>query len=131
MTLHILCMLSYSQVLILFQTRAVVIIYNIPGVSNLNLSLEVAVGIYNGSLTNWRDPLIQVLNPTVQLPDRKIIPIARSDKSGTTSIFTTALSAYSNKWKNTYGTFSQGRQPTSRWNNDAVKFYGYTNATPI
>ena len=57
--------------------------------------------------------------------------IARADKSGTTELFTSALSAFSPAWAMTYGAFSQGLNSETgepeRWNPDVVSYYGKTN----
>ena len=71
---------------------AVVPTYNLPGLNaDLKFSGEVIAGIYLGSINNWRDPKIASLNPGVNLPDHTILPVYRSDGSGTTFIFTDYL----------------------------------------
>ncbi len=72
---------------------AVVPVYNVPGVSgDLKFAPEVIAGIYLGKITNWNDANIQHDNPGVKLPDHQILPVYRSDGSGTTYIFTDFLS---------------------------------------
>lgn len=72
---------------------AVVPVYNVPGVSGeLKFAPEVIAGIYLGVITKWNDPNIQHDNPGVSLPDHAILPVYRSDGSGTTYIFTDFLS---------------------------------------
>ncbi len=72
---------------------AVVPVYNVPGVSgDLKFAPEVIAGIYLGVITKWNDPSIQHDNPGVSLPDHNILPVYRSDGSGTTYIFTDFLS---------------------------------------
>ena len=72
---------------------AVVPVYNVPGVSgDLKFAPEVIAGIYLGVITKWDDPNIQHDNPGVKLPDHNILPVYRSDGSGTTYIFTDFLS---------------------------------------
>ncbi|HOH74879.1 MAG TPA: substrate-binding domain-containing protein, partial [Paludibacteraceae bacterium] len=63
---------------------AVVLSYNLEGVSKLNLTGEIIANIYLGKITNWNDSLIQAINPDVTLPTKKITPVFRSDGSGTT-----------------------------------------------
>lgn len=47
---------------------------------------SVLVQIYLGNITRWNDPQIKATNPGIELPDRKIIVVARSDyTSGATS----------------------------------------------
>ncbi len=72
---------------------AVVPVYNVPGVSgDLKFAPEVIAGIYLGKITKWNDSNIQHDNPGVKLPDHNILPVYRSDGSGTTYIFTDFLS---------------------------------------
>ena len=72
---------------------AVVPVYNLPGITqDLHLAPEVIAGIYLGKITNWNDGNIQHDNPGVKLPDHKILPVYRSDGSGTNYIFTDFLS---------------------------------------
>lgn len=83
---------------------AVVLAYNLPGVSELNLSGDVVADIFAGKIRRWNDSRIQTLNPDSNLPNADIIPVFRSDGSGTTFVFTDYLSKVSEPWKNTYGT---------------------------
>lgn len=82
---------------------AVVLSYNLEGVSKLNLTGEIIAHIYLGKITNWNDSLIQAINPDVTLPTKKITPVFRSDGSGTTAIFANYLSKVSPTWKDTLG----------------------------
>jgi phosphate transport system substrate-binding protein len=77
---------------------AVVPIFNVPGVSDLNFSPDVLADIYLNKITNWNDPRIAKDNPGVHLPDQKIIVVHRSDGSGTSFIFTDYLSKVSKDW---------------------------------
>ncbi|KAK3610400.1 hypothetical protein CHS0354_008688 [Potamilus streckersoni] len=108
---------------------AVVAAFNIPGVKNLNLTLQHLVGIYKGTIISWNHPSLQVANPELVLPNTSIIPIARRDVSGTTEIFTTALSLTDPSWYDTLGIFSEGQSSdySFRWNLSVVKVFGYTN----
>jgi phosphate transport system substrate-binding protein len=83
---------------------AVVIIYNVPGVTaTLNLSGSVIAKIYLGTITNWNDPAITALNTGVTIPSQTIAVVHRSDGSGTTFAFTSYLSAESSTWASSYG----------------------------
>jgi len=77
---------------------AVVPIFNVPGVTDLNFSPEVLADIYLNKITNWNDPRIAKDNPSAHLPDQKIIVVHRSDGSGTSFIFTDYLSKVSKDW---------------------------------
>ena len=72
---------------------AVVPSYNLPGVNaELKFTGDVIADIYLGKITNWHDARIAAVNPGVTLPDHQILPVYRSDGSGTTYIFTDFLS---------------------------------------
>ena len=57
-------------------------------VTNLRLSGENTTKIFTGVLKMWNDPAIAADNPGIALPARRIIPVVRSDGSGTTAQFT-------------------------------------------
>jgi phosphate transport system substrate-binding protein len=88
---------------------AVVPIYNIAWAKEvpadvklpkLVLDRQTLVDIYNGKINKWNDPAIVALNPDLKdyLPDAGITAVHRSDGSGTTEIFTKALSSFSPDW---------------------------------
>jgi phosphate transport system substrate-binding protein len=77
---------------------AVVPIFNVPGVNDLNFSPDVLADIYLNKISNWNDARIAKDNPGVKLPDQKIIVVHRSDGSGTSFIFTDYLSKVSPEW---------------------------------
>jgi phosphate transport system substrate-binding protein len=91
---------------------AVVPVYNIPGVSqDLNFSPDVIADIYLGHITNWNDPRIAHDNPGVHFPDHPILPVYRSDGSGTTYIFTDFLSKISTDFQSKVGKGTSVRFP--------------------
>ncbi|HWH28761.1 MAG TPA: phosphate ABC transporter substrate-binding protein PstS [Mycobacteriales bacterium] len=57
-------------------------------VTNLRLSGENVTKIFTGAITSWNDAAIARDNPGIALPARKIVPVVRSDGSGTTAQFT-------------------------------------------
>ncbi len=67
----------------------------------LILDRTTLVGIYNATIKTWNDPAIVKLNPGLQglLPSAPITVVHRSDGSGTTEIFTKALTSFSPDWK--------------------------------
>ena len=92
---------------------AVVPIYNIPGVNkDLNFSGDVIADIYLGKITTWNDPRIVKDNPGVNLPANAILPVYRSDGSGTTYIFTDYLSKVSSDWNSKVGKNTSVKWPT-------------------
>ena len=91
---------------------AVVITYNLPGVSELKLDGDTAAGIFLGTIKRWDDPAIAALNSGVALPGSQILVVHRSDGSGTTNTFTAYLSAVSADWKSKVGTGKEVNWPT-------------------
>ena len=92
---------------------AVVPVYNIPGVNKeLNFSGDVIADIYLGKITHWNDPRIAKDNPGVNLPNNTILPVYRSEGSGTTFIFTDFLSKVSPAWNSGPGRGSAVNWPT-------------------
>ncbi|MFC5929602.1 phosphate ABC transporter substrate-binding protein PstS [Cryobacterium melibiosiphilum] len=57
-------------------------------VTNLRLSGDVLAKIFTGAITRWDDAAIAADNPKLALPAVPIIPVVRSDGSGTTAQFT-------------------------------------------
>jgi phosphate transport system substrate-binding protein len=82
---------------------AVVLAYNLEGVGELNLSGEVIADIFAGNINMWNDERLAALNPSAQLPAEAIIPVFRSDGSGTTFVFTDYLTKTSPMWKEKFG----------------------------
>jgi len=92
---------------------AVVPVYNIPGASKeLNFSSDVIADIYLGKINKWNDSRITKDNPGVSLPDKSILPVYRSDGSGTTYIFTDFLSKVSSDWASRVGKNTSVKWPT-------------------
>lgn len=65
----------------------VALVYNVPGTDRIILTADLLAKIFTGVVTNWNDPAIMALNPVVVLPNTAIIPVYRSDSSGTTDNF--------------------------------------------
>ena len=78
--------------------------YNVPGANKrIRLTGSVLAGIFNGSIKKWNDAAITALNPGANLPDLAIVPIHRSDNSGTTYNVTDYFSSASPAWKASIG----------------------------
>ena len=82
---------------------AVVLAYNLDGVSELKLSGEVIADIFAGNIKMWNDERLTALNPNAKLPNEAIIPVFRSDGSGTTFVFTDYLTKVSPMWASDFG----------------------------
>jgi len=91
---------------------AVVPAYNLPGLSaELKFSGDVIADIYLGKITKWNDPRIVKDNPGVSLPNHPILPVYRSDGSGTNYIFTDYLSKVSPDFKAKIGSATSVQWP--------------------
>jgi phosphate transport system substrate-binding protein len=82
---------------------AVAIFYNIPGIhANLNLTGPIVADIYLQKVTLWNDPSIRALNSKVSdlnaTTNLTIIPVHRSDGSGTTYALTNYFTKVSSDW---------------------------------
>ena len=92
---------------------AVVMTYNIPGVTaSLKLTPDAIAGIFLGSIKKWDDPAIKGANAGVNLPNKDIVVVHRSDGSGTSFVFTDYLSKVSAAWKSKVGANTSVQWPT-------------------
>lgn len=82
---------------------AIAIAYKIQGVNNLNVDGQTLARIFMGQISRWNDPVLVQLNPGIDLPNLAIVPVHRSDGSGTTYHFTSYLSLASPAWKSAVG----------------------------
>jgi phosphate transport system substrate-binding protein len=71
----------------------IAVVYNVQGVSNLQLKPATLAKIFAGKITTWNDPAIAADNQGATLPSTKISTVHRSDSSGTTDNFTKYLGA--------------------------------------
>jgi phosphate ABC transporter phosphate-binding protein len=80
---------------------AVVAAYNLPPAAKpLRLTGDQLARIYLGEIARWNDPALAISNPGAGLPDLPIRVVHRSERSGTTFIWTDYLSNVSPDWKN-------------------------------
>jgi phosphate transport system substrate-binding protein len=77
---------------------AIAVVYNLPDIVDLKLTGSVLADIYLGKVNRWNDSAIAALNPGVALPDREIVPVYRSEGSGTTNVFTEYLNKASREF---------------------------------
>lgn len=71
----------------------IVVAFNVPGVTALNLSSPTVAGLFNGEIDSWDDGAVAADNPGVALPHLDVVPVHRQDSSGTTENFTDWLHA--------------------------------------
>lgn len=91
---------------------AVVPVFNLKGISALNLDGETLAQIFMGKITKWNHPSIAKLNSTAKLPDTDILVVRRADGSGTTSVFADYLSTVSKDWESNIGRGKSLQWPT-------------------
>jgi phosphate transport system substrate-binding protein len=91
---------------------SIAVTYNVPGVTQpLRLDGAAVAGLFMGRIRKWNDPAIAALNPGVALPDQDVIPVYRTDGSGTTYVFTDYLGTVSPEWKQDVGVGKSVRWP--------------------
>lgn len=61
-------------------------------VTNLRLSGDTITKIFTGVIVNWNDAQIQAENPALAMPDKAIVPVYRSDGSGSSAQFSLWMS---------------------------------------
>jgi phosphate transport system substrate-binding protein len=69
----------------------IAIVFNLDGISTLNLDADTIAAIFAGTITSWDDAAIVSQNPDATLPALAISAVHRSDDSGTTENFTDYL----------------------------------------
>lgn len=84
---------------------AIVPVVNIDGIKpgEITLDGEILAKIYLGQIKSWDDAAIARLNPGTKLPKQAIVPVRRSDGSGTTYNFAYYLAEISPEWKSKVG----------------------------
>lgn len=82
-----------------------VLMANVPGIDSEKLKLDgdVLARIYLGTIKKWNDPAVQALNPDLSLPATNVVPVFRSESSGTSFVLTTYLSKVNATFKSDVG----------------------------
>lgn len=110
---------------------AVVVTYNVPGVSKpLNLTGKDLADIYLGKIAKWNNPEIKATNKDVNLPDLPIMVIHRSDGSGTSFIFTDYLTKVNPQWASKVGKASAVNWPAGLGGKGSEGVAGLVKQTP-
>jgi len=65
--------------------------YNVPSVTELRLTQELVLAIFDGTVKKWNDQRLVELNPALKDIDKEILVAYRADRSGTTFVWTDFL----------------------------------------
>lgn len=80
--------------------------YNLPRlrpVAHVRLNGAVLAQMYQGIIRTWNDPAIAALNPGLQLPAIKVVPLHRAESAGDTFLFSSYLSTDDPGWNAAIG----------------------------
>lgn len=104
---------------------AVVVAFNLEGVTSLKLAPDVLAEVFRGTITRWDDAKLKGENPEAALPSQPITVVHRADGSGTSAAFTTYLAKHSEPWRTAVGAGTSPRFPVGvgARGNDGVAAY--------
>ena len=116
----------------------IAVAYNVKGVDNLQLGPDTLAKIFAGKIKKWNDPAIAATNDGVDLPDEAVVPVHRSDDSGTTENFTDYLHKAAGdiwtdeadgNWPLSSGESAKGTQGVVQAISAGEGYIGYTDAS--
>jgi phosphate transport system substrate-binding protein len=83
----------------------IVMVVNVAGVKSEEMTLDsnAVCNIFLGKIKKWNDPVLSGLNPKLNLPNKEITVVHRSDGSGTTATFTHYLDEVCKPWHDKVG----------------------------
>jgi phosphate transport system substrate-binding protein len=86
-------------------------------ITSLRLNADAAAKIFTGKITTWGDPEIAALNPGLQIrsSDMRVIPVIRSDGSGTSAQFSLYLADQAPAVWNPFAATNGCPAPCSVW----------------
>jgi len=92
---------------------SIVVVVNLGEIAanSLQLTGEIIAKIYLGDIRNWSDTAITAINPHLRLPDLPIVPVYRSEGSGTTFVFAEYLQSIVAEWGSTVGVATSVKWP--------------------
>jgi phosphate ABC transporter phosphate-binding protein len=87
--------------------------FSVPGIGSeeLNIPREALADVFLGKIRRWSG--LAQWNPKLENVSQDISIVVRSESSGTTSVFTSALSSFSVEWKNKTGSSSLPKWPVA------------------
>lgn len=103
----------------------VVPVVKLPGLApnRLLLSGELLADLMSGRIARWNDARVAALNPSLSLPALPVVPVVRSDRSGTTDGFSRFLARTSERFRTETGAGQLPKwagAPRSAQGNDGV-----------
>lgn len=101
------------------------IIYNLPRMNMLKLSMNNVFDIYNGKITFWNDSSLALLNLNIKLPNEKIKLLARQDVDDEHELFYRVLSRYMGRFNNTTAPVDQSTSEQGECCNNKTMFQKY------
>lgn len=84
-------------------------------ITNLRLDATTAAKIFTGRITSWQDAAIRALNPGLQIAETTVIPVIRSDGSGTSAQFSLYLATQASGIWNAFVSGFGCPAPCSQW----------------
>ncbi len=86
----------------------IVIMANLPGIASDKIRFDGATlaDLYTGRIKQWDDKALKALNPDLALPAIAVVPVFRSEGSGSSFVFTSFLSKQSAAFKTAVGVTS-------------------------
>ncbi|MDJ0350649.1 phosphate ABC transporter substrate-binding protein PstS [Cryobacterium sp. PH29-G1] len=116
----------------------IAVIFNVEGVTDLNVDADTLAKIFAGEITTWDDAALVALNPDATLPSATINAVHRSDDSGTTKNFSdylgqTAPDVWTEKASDTFpfqsGEGAQGTSGVVSAVTNGTNMIGYADAS--
>ncbi len=109
-----------------------VIVINLPGIMSTEIVLDAntVCKVFLGEIRNWNDPAFKALNPKLNLPNKPITVVHRSDESGTTAVFTHYLSEACPHWKEKVGEGKSVKWPVGQSGNGNEGVSNYVHQLP-
>jgi phosphate transport system substrate-binding protein len=84
-------------------------------ITTLRLDAPTAARIFTGGITSWQDGAIQALNPGLAIAETTVIPVIRSDGSGTSAQFSLYLADQASSVWNAFVSSQGCPAPCSQW----------------
>lgn len=84
-------------------------------ITTLRLDATTAAKIFSGVITSWQDGAVKALNPGLQIAENTVIPVIRSDGSGTSAQFSLYLASQASPVWNSFVSRDGCPAPCSQW----------------